>query len=105
MSLSDSALKVGQQGESQVSLSLVASEAATFSRGESDGADSSQAELSLGQFKLVKGRQRKRRRPEAEHLAAGSPVKPADAKRMVLGRLDSPARQSLKMYRDSQPSP
>jgi hypothetical protein len=99
--LPDTALKVGQQGESQIiSLSSVASEAETFSRGESVRADSSQAELPLGQFKLVKGRQRKRRRPKTERLAAGSPVKPVDAKRMVPGRLDSPARQSLETYRD-----
>jgi hypothetical protein len=54
---------------------------------------------------VVRGKQRKRRRPEAERLAAGSPVKPADAKRMVSSRLASPVRQSLDMFRDSQSSP
>ncbi len=42
---------------------------------ESDEEDSTQAELPLGQFQLAKSRRRKRRRPEAELLAAGSPLK------------------------------
>jgi hypothetical protein len=54
---------------------------------------------------MVKGKQRKRRRLEAERLMAGSPVKPADAKRLVSGRLASPVRQSLDMCRESQASP
>ncbi len=73
-----------------MSLASLASEAETISGVESDGAGSSQAELPLGQFKMVKGKQRKRRRLEAERLTAGLPVKPADAKRLVSGRLASP---------------
>jgi hypothetical protein len=103
--LSDLALRVETASISQLNVSSLASEAETGSGGESDEAYSSQVELPLGLFQVVKGKQRKRRRPEAERLAAGSPVKPADAKRMVSGRLASPVRQSLDMFRDSMPSP
>jgi hypothetical protein len=38
-----------------------------------------------------------------ERLAAGSPLKPADAKRMVSGRLlASSERQSLELFKDCQ---
>jgi hypothetical protein len=103
--LSDSVFRAESASISQQSVSSLASEAETVSGVESDGADSSQVGLPPGQFQVVKGKQRKRRRPEAERLAAGSPVKPADAKRMVSGRLASPVRQSLDMFRESQPSP
>ncbi len=72
---------------------------------ESDRADSTQDELPPGQFQVVKVKQQKRRRPEAERLAAGSPVKPADTKRMLSGRLVSPVHQALDMFRDSLSSP
>jgi hypothetical protein len=87
------------------SAASLASEAETVSGVESDEADSTQAELPLGQFQLAKSRRRKRRRPEAERLAAGSPLKPADAKRMVSGRLASPDRLSLDLFRESQSPP
>jgi hypothetical protein len=103
--LSDSVFRGEMASVSQQSVSSLASEAETVSGVESDGADSSQVGLPPGQFQVVRGKQRKRRRPEAERLAAGSPVKPADAKRMVSGRLASPVRQSLDMFRDSQSSP
>jgi hypothetical protein len=103
--LSDSVFRGETASVSQQSVSSLASEAETVSGVESDGADSSQVGLPPGQFQVVRGKQRKRRRPEAERLAAGSPVKPADAKRMVSGRLASPVRQSLDMFRDSQSSP
>ncbi len=83
----------------------MASEAETVSGEEWDGADSTQAELPLGQFQLAKSRRRKRRRPEAERLAASLPMKPVDAKRMLSGRLASPDRRPLELFRESQPSP
>jgi hypothetical protein len=100
--LADSALRVASEQGSQLSLP---SEAEAASGLELDGADSTQAELPLGQFQVVKGARRKRKKPEAERLAAGSPLKPADAKRMVAGRLASPDHQSLDIFRDSLPSP
>ncbi len=100
--LSDSALRVASEQGSQLSLP---SEAEAASGLESDGADSTQAELPLGQFQVVKGARQKRKKPEAERLAAGSSLKPADAKRMVAGRLASSDRQSLEIFRDSLPSP
>jgi hypothetical protein len=103
--LSDSVFRGETASVFQQSVSSLASEAETVSGMESDGADSSQVGLPPGQFQVVRGKQRKRRRPEAERLATGSPVKPADAKQMVSGRLASPVRQSLDMFRDSQSSP
>jgi hypothetical protein len=103
--LSDSALRVESVPESQGSAASLASEAETVSGVESDEADSTQAELPLGQFQLAKSRRQKRRRPEAERLAAGSPLKPADAKRMVSGRLASPDRRSLELFSESQSPP
>ncbi len=61
--LSDSALRVASEQGSQVSLP---SEAKITSGVESDGADSSQAELPLGQFQVVRGERRKRKKPKAE---------------------------------------
>ncbi len=91
--LSDSVFRGETASVSQQSVSSLASKAETVSGMESDGADSSQVGLPPGQFQVVRGKQRKRRRLEAERLATGSPVKPADAKRMVSGRLASPVRQ------------
>jgi hypothetical protein len=79
----DSAVRVEPGPGTQVSWSVFTTESKTVS------------ELPPCHFQLVKSRRQKKRRRKAEHFVADTPQNPADAKRMVFGRLVSHERQYL----------